>query len=746
MPPSALPGSGPDAQPPAAAGPPEPLAAAEPTGEQQRFQDELSRHIQECFAVAKAHRDQYITPILYECMRRRKGEYDPSTLARIQEAGGTQTYFNLTETKCDALEAWVQDVFLETNDRPWTLAPSPVPTLPPQVLQGIQTAIVDQFLGPYRAMQAEFEQRTTLMEQQAALLPLEEADNLRAQMEQQLQDAQREIAQQVQQAAVAMQEQVARAVEDEAKKRCEEMETRIADLLAEGGWKSAMRGMIHQLATFPLAVLKGPVLQGRRRQYWDDGGTASVIDEPIPTFSCPSVFDIYPSPSALTIGDDWLIEVQHFNLSDLETEATAAGWILPRVRQVIAEAIRANEPPAAPTDTQDSTRATLERRPLTPTGYTTKCDALEWWGCVPGQMLLDWAAHNAATLEQFGLRGIRADRWYPITATYLGSWVVKVGTILDPQGEIPYSGTSFSPIPGSLAGKSLPEKLADTQDSYNSANRALDNNGAFAAGPMMSYDADAGTPPARVYPRMVVLYSGLKTQGRSPITFFHPDSHVEQFLAVATKREEEADDRVGIPKYTYGNEKVGGAGETASGLAMLMGQGSKQIKRVIANIDDDIQCPALRRMIRFCNAYSADKALKGDVQVQPSGALKTLTKDTAGMRQSEFIGLAASPVFQKFFSDSGIAYTLRLLATRNDLPGDKVIKTDEQIQQEAQAQMLAMQQQQALDAEVQAAKAQPKPPGKPAASPTKPKPPSGNPQGPPQPQPAHAPNQVRPVE
>jgi len=693
-------------------GPPEP-----PTGDEQRFQDLLSTHIQSCFAVAKAHKDSYITPILQDCLRRRKGEYDPAILAQIQEAGGTQTYHNLTETKCDALEAWVQDVFLETNDRPWTLTPSPIPTLPPQVLQGIQEAVVDQFLEPYR-----------VMEEQAALLPLAEADNLR-----------RQLAKQVQQAAVQMADQVRKAVDEEAKKRCDELTEAIADLLAEGGWKQAMRGVIHNLATFPMAIIKGPILQGRRRQHWEDGGTASVVDEPILTFSCPSPFDIYPSPSAEFLGDDWLIQRVRFNVGDLETESKASGWIWPRVKQVIDEFIKTNAPPAPPADTQDSTQATLERRPMSPQGFTNKVEALEWWGPVPGKMLLDWAASNKRTLEQFGFKNIREDRWYPITAVYMGSWVVKTGPVLDPQGELPFNGASFSLIPGSLWGKSPAEKLKDVQDSYNSANRAIDNNAAYASRPMIAYDVSGGTPPQRVVPGMVLHYDGALTGGRNPVTFFHPAANVEAFLVISTKRSEEADDRVGIPKYTYGNEQVGGAGETASGLAMLMGQGSKQIKRVIAGIDEDIQCPALSRLIRFSNAYSADPKLKGDVQVQAHGALKTLTKDTAGMRQTEYLGLAASPVFGRFFTDAGIAFTLRLLATRNDLPGDKLVKSDEQIQAEAQAQMLAMAEQQAVETTQAQAGGKPASKPKPASQPN-PK------EGPTKPQLAQPANQIRPVE
>lgn len=698
----------------APAGPAGPAGPGEEVqaGDLQRFQDLLSGHIEECFRVAKSHKDSHITPILLDCLRRRKGEYDATTLSEIRQSGGTEIYFNLTETKCAALEAWVEEVFGQAEaaqDRSWTLKKGEISTLPPDVQQGILDAVVEDFLEEYRAVEAAA----------AGMPPAEAAQALE------------QLAQRVQQSAVEIAQAVKEQAEDEAKERAEEMTLGVADLLNEGGWDEALAGFIHQMATFPAAVIKGPVLQGKRRQYWEaDGATASVVDEPIPTFSNPSIFDIYPSPSARRIGDDWLIEVVRFSIADLETEATGPGWIQSRVQAVIAEYLRSSAPPAT-ADTGNSARADLEVRPLQPLGYTTIVEALEWWGPVPGKFLLDWAAQNERTLDKFGLTGIREDRWYPITALYMGKHVVKVGPVPDPLGALPYDAASFETVPGSLWGRSIPEKLKDIQDAYNGCGRGLINNIAFATGPMISYDVNGGTPPARVYPRMVILYNGSKTGGRNPIGFHHPQSNAEAFLSVGDDYEQQADDRVGIPKYVYGsNSRIGGAGETAAGLAMLLGQGAKGVKRVVGFIDKKIQTPVLTRVVRFCNKYSSNPKLKGDVRVEAHGALRTLTKDTAAMRQNEFLGVMGNPAFARFFTEEGTALVLRALAERNDLPGDKIVKTERQLAIEATVR--AQMEQAAL-----AAGAQSQPGGGDGGKP--------NQNGPALPKPA-APNQIRPAE
>jgi hypothetical protein len=269
--------------------------------------------------------------------------------------------------------------------------------------------------------------------------------------------------------------------------------------------------------------------------------------------------------------------------------------------------------------------------------------------------------------------------------------VVKVAPVLDPLGRFPYAATSYDKRPGSLWGKALPEDMEDIQRAFDANVRAMVNQGALASGPMMAYDKYSAAPLDRIAPWLVLQYDSSKSQGKVPYTWFTMEFDAESFLAVNEMWRQEADDRTQIPRYTYGNPQLAGAGDTASGLSMLLGTTAKGLRRILGFYDSDIQCEVLSRVIAFNQMYSTNPALRGDAQVVPKGALQLLARDTQEAKRSRFLGLAAQPLFQPFFKPEGIAYLLRSEARANDMPEDKIIRTDEEIGQRMQAMQAAAQ-------------------------------------------------------
>ena len=55
-------------------------------------------------------------------------------------------------------------------------------------------------------------------------------------------------------------------------------------------------------------------------------------------------------------------------------------------------------------------------------------------------------------------------------------------------------------------------------------------------------------------------------------------------MKVYAEWEQRADDATGVPRYTYGNGVQAGAGDTASGLAMLMNNAAKGLMSVICTV------------------------------------------------------------------------------------------------------------------------------------------------------------------
>ena len=67
---------------------------------------------------------------LMQCLRQRLGQYDPDTLAAIKAQGRSEIYMLVTNIKCRAAQAWIEDVMLPADEPLFDLSPTPVPELP----------------------------------------------------------------------------------------------------------------------------------------------------------------------------------------------------------------------------------------------------------------------------------------------------------------------------------------------------------------------------------------------------------------------------------------------------------------------------------------------------------------------------------------------------------------------------------------------------------------------------------------
>jgi hypothetical protein len=625
----------------------------------QRFQDSLSTHVESTYRAGRLWANTNIVPTLEYCLRTRVGEYDPTKLAQIRSNGGTELYFRLTSGKCADLYAWLKDVFLPIEDRSWDLTNTPIEDLPPNVYQAVVSTVAEQFRYEYR-------QRVAMAQQ----LPIEQGRALMA-----------ELKQVVAQSASMLEEQVRKRLKEEARKAAEEMARRLDDQLREGGYYQAMDGVLQSLSMYPLAILKGPVLSGRRRMKWNPYGMAEATEEPILTWECVNPWYLVTSPNARrSLCDDYICEEIWWPVHKLQEMSNAPGWMRPRLQQAVNEFLLSRTPPPPP-DIPNAAQNLLELRPQTPEGWTTLMPGLEWWGVVSGSMLHDWSNWNEQALEEFGFRGIEREKWYAITAIKIGHWVVKCMPVLDPLMRFPYYGTSFDKIPGRVWGEGLPEKMRDCQDAYNAACRAMVNNLAFAAGPCLAYDAHATKPLVvrNVQPYGVIPYDGTRSNStRDPVKWVTTQVIARDCIEAANFYSDAGDNRTGIPRYQMGDSDVGGAGQTASGLSMLLSTSAKKIKCTVGNVDQDVTQPNLEATVDFNNAYSTDAKLKGDVRVVGRGALYVLTRDMRHMRRQDALKLAQA--FPEFFRPTGVALMLRNEIDNSDMPGEKVIVSDEELE------------------------------------------------------------------
>ena len=272
-------------------------------------------------------------------------------------------------------------------------------------------------------------------------------------------------------------------------------------------------------------------------------------------------------------------------------------------------------------------------------------------------------------------------------------------------------------MPGTVVGNALPDILSDVADVANATLRALVNNMAIASGPQVTVNDDRiaeNEDSDDLYPwkRWHVTSDPASNNSQPPIGFFQPGSNASELLGVYEKFSQIGDELSSIPRYVTGSERLGGAGRTASGLAMLMGNAAKILQTVAANIDNDVIEPSITELYDMVMLTDQTGILRGDESIKVLGVNVAVQRETQRQRQLEFLQISANPIDAQIMGVRGRANVLRAVSEGIGLQGTDVVPPDDEIAAKEQA----------------AAQAGP-PGGGPPGGP--PGPPGGGPPGPP---------------
>ena len=145
------------------------------------------------------------------------------------------------------------------------------------------------------------------------------------------------------------------------------------------------------------------------------------------------------------------------------------------------------------------------------------------------------------------------------------------------------------------------------------------------------------------------------------------------------------DDISAIPRYLQGSGPGGGAGRTASGLAMLMGNASKILQTVAANIDGDVLSPLLRNLLDIVLLTDTTDILDGTERVVVKGVAVAMQRETQRSRQLEFLQITANPVDMSIIGPMGRAKVLRTVSETLGMPGADIVPSEEALQKQQEA-------------------------------------------------------------
>jgi len=609
---------------------------------QEQAPVELVSYIKGQFEIFRNHRNTVNgwSERLLVALRTFNGQYDATKLQQIRMWGGSEVYARVIAQKCRAASSLLRDIYL-AQEKTWAIRPPSNPEIPAGVIQAI----------------------TQLMQQEAALVSQQLGKQPSPSDTQKRKDL------------------LMQSAEDAAKRKAAEQarisEDKIEDILRAGGFYTALAEFIIDLPLFPFACVKGPVVKVIPTVTWPpNGGAPTVVQKPTLTWNRVSPFDLWFTPGVSDIENANTIEKLRITRAELNDLLDLPGYNQEEIRAVLDEYGRGGL--YDNWDTTDAERAVLESRENPAWNRSMMLSMMEFNGNIQGRILQD-----------YGLAVPDELRDYHVQVWCVGSHVIKCHLSPSPRQRNPYFITSYEKTPGSPIGNSLVDLLNDVQESANATLRALINNLSISSGPQVVVEDDRITPGQdndNLYPwkRWHTRSDPVANNGKPPVNFFMPTSNSAALMQVYKDLIEIADEISAIPKYIGGSGASGGAGRTASGLAMLMGNASKILQTVSANIDRDVMEPCLMQLTDLIMLTDTTGLLTGEEKISVQGVTVAIQRETVRQRQIEFLQATNNPTDMKIMGLKGRGVLLRNVSNTLAVDGENVVPNDQVLDQMVQ--------------------------------------------------------------
>lgn len=610
------------------------------TVDKDTFNRSLSGHIQRQFQFNKDAREEAgIEDDILNSTRAYNAKYSPKDLTRIKS--GSKIFVNLTATRCRVACSWIRDILQSAKFKPYSLSPTTKPDIPATAKRVIEEALDKEF----GMLLEEATEEQTTETAQASIRELNKNKRDYA-------DA------------------IAEDINEQAKYELKKIERKVDDELEAGGWDTALSQFIEDFTILPTAFMKGPVITKRKALTWVNG-------KPVEQYKYVYVnkrispLDMYPSPNATAINDGNLIEHIRLSRGELDNLRDLDAYDSEAIERVLTDAT-----PLSSTSSYlfnsavENEKAEEEKRGTDNKANTDVLHGLHYFGSAPAKVLKEWGM----TDEELGSAGDTKE--IEIEAIWVEGEVVKCIINDDPLLRRPYYKASWQNIPGSFWGRSLPSIMESEQRMCNATARSLSNNMGISSGPQMEVYidrlADAGDI-TEVYPMKIwqVMSDPTGAGGRA-VQWFQPPSNAKELLAVFQDFEKKADDAIGIPKYAHGNEQLGQAAQTATGLSMLLESSSKSIKDAIRNIDYGLIKPRIEYQFYWHMLNDDEDTYTGDIDVVVTGSSTITIHGAEQLRRNEFLQITANEIDQGIIGVEGRAVILREVSKDLNLPDNAV--------------------------------------------------------------------------
>jgi len=489
-----------------------------------------------------------------------------------------------------------------------------------------------------------------------------------------------------------------------AQKAARRMEKLIHDQIDESKGSSEIRNALLESALLGTGIVKGPFNFNKKLHKWEDNEEGernyNPLEVRVPRIEFVSCWDFYPDPAATNIDEcEFVVHRHKMNRSQLRGLRNMPYFNEDAIRDCLQQGPNYEEKDFE-SHLKDDARSDE---------YQSNFEVIEYWGIMDAEYAREVGIELPDSVDD--LDEVQVNAW--VCGTQLLRAVINPFT----PYRLPYHAFPYERNPYNFFGIGVAENMDDSQNIMNGHARMAVDNLAMAGSLVFDVDESAlvGGQSMEIYPGKIFRrQAGMPGQAIHGLKF--PNTAPENMM-MFDKFRQLADEQTGIPSYSHGQTGVQSMTRTASGMSMLLGASSLNIKTVVKNLDDFLLRPLGESFFQWnMQFFEGGLDVEGDLEVKATGTNSLMQKEVRSQRLTTFLQTAQNPTIAPFVK---ISKLVSELAYSLDLDPDEILNDPEEAA--IMAQIIGMQNAgQTTSPEAQSPNGQPTNMGSPQGTPQQP--------------------------
>ena len=449
-----------------------------------------------------------------------------------------------------------------------------------------------------------------------------------------------------------------------AQKAARRMEKLIHDQIEESSGSSEIRNALLESAMLGTGLVKGPFNFNKKLHKWEENEEGereyNPLEVRVPRIEFVSCWDFYPDPAATNMDEcEFVIHRHKMNRSQLRQLRNMPYFDEDAIRDCLQ---------MGPNYEEKDFESRLKDDSRGSEDYQGNYEVLEYWGIMDAEYAREVGIDLPDDIDD--LDEVQINAW--ITGNKLLRAVINPFT----PYRIPYHAFPYERNPYNFFGIGVAENMDDSQQVMNGHARMAVDNLALSGSVVFDIDESAlvGGQSMEIYPGKIFRrQAGMPGQAIHGLKF--PNTSNENMM-MFDKFRQLADEQTGIPSYSHGQTGVQSMTRTASGMSMLLGAASLNIKTVVKNLDDFLLKPLGEAYFQWnMQFFEGDIDVKGDLEINASGTNSLMQKEVRSQRLTMFLQTAQSPAIAPFVK---ISKLISELAYSLDLDPDEILNDPEE--------------------------------------------------------------------